>query len=75
MSRDPYSELPLTVECWVRLRNATARNDLLSSELVLSRGHWALFTAAENYLWLEPGETKRIPVNTTEGLTVEAWNQ
>jgi len=38
-------------------------------------GHLDTFTAAENCLWLEPGETKRIPVNATEGLTVEAWNR
>lgn len=42
---------------------------------MLRPGHLDTFTAAENYLWLEPGETGRIPVNTTEGLTVEAWNR
>lgn len=38
-------------------------------------GHLDTFTAAENYLWLEPGEMKRIHVSDTKGLTVEAWNR
>jgi beta-mannosidase len=37
-------------------------------------GHLDTFTAGENFLWLEPGETKRIPVSESSGLSAEAWN-
>jgi beta-mannosidase len=37
-------------------------------------GHRDTFTAAENGLWLEPGETKSIPVSDSNGLILEAWN-
>lgn len=37
-------------------------------------GHADTFLADENYFWLNPGETRRVVVNTTEGLKLEAWN-
>jgi beta-mannosidase len=37
-------------------------------------GHSDTFHASENYLWLEPGESKTITVNTTEGVQLEGWN-
>ena len=37
-------------------------------------GHQDTFTAKDNVLWLEPGESRVIEVNTTEGLTVKGWN-
>jgi beta-mannosidase len=37
-------------------------------------GHAGTFFADENYLWLDPGETKSVPVNETEGLKVFGWN-
>ena len=41
----------------------------------LSRpGHADTFEASEGYLWLEPGESRTIRVNTTDGVIVEAWN-
>jgi beta-mannosidase len=46
MSRDPYGEPPLTVECWVKLRSATGRNDILCSERPDSGEQWTLFTTA-----------------------------
>jgi len=36
--------------------------------------HADTFRASENYLWLEPGESKTITVNTTEGVQLEGWN-
>lgn len=41
---------------------------------VLRLGHLDTFTADDNYIWLEPGETHQIRVDTTEGLSVQAWN-
>jgi beta-mannosidase len=32
------------------------------------------FSAEDNYFWLEPGETKAVPVNMADGLSVKAWN-
>jgi beta-mannosidase len=37
-------------------------------------GHADTFHASENFVWLEPGESKKIKVNTTEGLKLEGWN-
>jgi beta-mannosidase len=37
-------------------------------------GHQDTFTASDNFLWLEPGESQAIRVNTTEGLKLEGWN-
>jgi beta-mannosidase len=37
-------------------------------------GHLDTFTASENAFWLDPGETKMIEVNSTDGLTLEAFN-
>jgi len=43
--------------------------------VVLHRpGHADTFTADEGLLWLDPSETRRVRVNTTEGLTVDALN-
>jgi beta-mannosidase len=41
---------------------------------VLRPGHLDTFTADDNYIWLDPGESKTVSVNTTEGLTAGAWN-
>jgi beta-mannosidase len=37
-------------------------------------GHLDTFTASDNYFWLDAGEKRVISVNTSEGLTVAAWN-
>ena len=37
-------------------------------------GHAHTFYANENYFWLDPGETKTVKVNETEGLKVFGWN-
>ena len=42
--------------------------------MVLRPGHADTFTAAENFLWLNPGEEKRIAVDCTEGLSAWALN-
>jgi beta-mannosidase len=38
-------------------------------------GHADTFFADENYLWLEPGETKSVKVSDTKGLVLNAWNK
>jgi len=42
--RAEYQELPLTVECWVRLFQKQTYNILVASELKSSPTHWELFT-------------------------------
>jgi beta-mannosidase len=37
-------------------------------------GHLDTFTASENYLWVDAGETRVINVNNTDGLVAAAWN-
>jgi beta-mannosidase len=32
------------------------------------------FSVEDNFFWLAPGETVAVPVNMTEGLSVNAWN-
>ena len=41
---------------------------------VLQPGRMDTFTANDNYFWLDPGESHTVEVNSTEGLTLEAWN-
>ena len=41
---------------------------------VLQLGHLDTFTADANYFWLDPGESKVVHVNSTDGLKVEGWN-
>lgn len=42
--------------------------------MVTCPGHADVFTAYENFLWLNPGEEKRISVDRTEGLSAWALN-
>ena len=37
-------------------------------------GHLDTFLIDDNYLWLDPGESKTIGVNATDGLQLSAWN-
>ena len=37
-------------------------------------GHADTFTAEDNYFWLDPLESRSIPVNDTDGIVVSAWN-
>jgi beta-mannosidase len=37
-------------------------------------GHADTFHASENFVWLDPGESKTIAVNAMEGLKLEGWN-
>jgi hypothetical protein len=37
-------------------------------------GHAHTFTPEDGFLWIDPGETRRIKVDSTEGLTFEALN-
>ncbi len=32
------------------------------------------FTASDNYIWLDPGESAELEVNITKGLVTDAWN-
>jgi hypothetical protein len=41
---------------------------------VLRPSHLDTFTADDNYFWLEPGESRLIIVNDSQGLTAGAWN-
>lgn len=41
-----YRELPLTVECWARLRSATRFNVLVANEAKTSPTHWELYSYA-----------------------------
>ncbi len=56
----------------VTIRN---QGDLPGVGINLSRpGHADTFLADENFFWLNPGEVKRVKVNDTRGLRLEAWN-
>jgi beta-mannosidase len=37
-------------------------------------GHGDTFFSDENYFWLNPGESKTLAVNTTEGVVAQGWN-
>lgn len=37
-------------------------------------GHLDELTVEDNYFWLLPGESRSLQINSTEGLTVKAWN-
>ena len=37
-------------------------------------GHMDTFQPEDNFFWLEPGETKSVKVNDTNGLVVKGWN-
>ena len=69
----PRTELTVTAEDGAAvLRNA---GDVPAiGAMVLRPGHADTFTAAENFLWLNPGEEKRIAVDCTEGLSAWALN-
>ena len=42
--------------------------------MVIDPGHMDTFTAMENFIWLDPGKTKRIPVDHLEALVPWALN-
>jgi len=37
-------------------------------------GHLDTFIAEDNYFWLDPGETMKVAVSTTDRIEVRAWN-
>ncbi len=42
--RADFRQFPITVECWVRLKNASSYNILVANELKSSATHWEIFT-------------------------------
>lgn len=77
-SRDCLFRLP---PAWVILETrrgkavVTNKGQVPAVGVMVQRlGHLDTFTASENAFWLDPGETKTIAVNSTDGLTVEAFN-
>jgi len=42
---------------------------------IVRPGHADTFKASDNYFWLDPGESKTILVNQTEGLDLKTWNK
>ncbi|MES2794096.1 MAG: ThuA domain-containing protein, partial [Planctomycetota bacterium] len=42
--RPEFQRLPLTVECWTRLKDASSYNILVANELKSSATHWELFS-------------------------------
>lgn len=42
----PYSQLPLTVECWVKLNSRDGYNILVANHAKTSDDHWELYTEA-----------------------------
>jgi beta-mannosidase len=76
--KDSLFELPrTTLELSVGAGKAVIRNSGQRPAVgaaVLRPGHLASFSASDNYFWLDAGESMRIRVNATEGLTATAWN-
>jgi beta-mannosidase len=65
--------LALQVEAGrVRLTNTGALPAVAAE--VRRPGHLDTFTASDNCLWLDPGQSVWVTVNSTEGLTAGAWN-
>lgn len=56
----------------VTIRN-TGKLPALGVE-VLRPGHADTFTAGDGMLWLDPGESRTVAVDTLDGLRVAAWN-
>lgn len=53
----------------------TNTGDVPAACAVVARpGHLDTFEASDGGFWLEPGESRRVRVNASEGLAVEAWN-
>jgi beta-mannosidase len=71
--RLPRTTLALTVEGQRAI--VTNTGALPAVGVGISRpGHAHDFTVSDNYLWLDPGETRGMAANATEGLAVRAWN-
>ena len=69
----PRTTLALSIESGEAIIRNTGSRPAVGAA-VLRLGHLASFSASDNYFWLEPGESKGIRVNDTEGLTAHAWN-
>jgi beta-mannosidase len=75
-------------DCLFTLPRATLRVDVAGGRVTVANtgklpavgvevsrpGHAHGFTVSDNYLWLDPGETRGMAANATEGLAVGAWN-
>ncbi len=69
----PKTKVTLRIENGKAILSNTGKLPAVATN-VLRPGHLDTFTADDNYVWLDPGESKTVSVNTTEGLTVGAWN-
>jgi beta-mannosidase len=78
LAKDCLFELPKTkLSVEVREGKVVVKNDgtLPAVGVEISQpGHLDEFFAEDNYFWLDPGETKIVPVNAVKGRSVKAWN-
>ena len=73
--RAEYHELPITVECWVRLFQKQTYNILVASELKSSPTHWELFTQpGSGHLTLFSPGMQPDHVGTTVDLADGHWH-
>jgi type 1 glutamine amidotransferase len=73
--RAEYHELPITVECWVRLFQKQTYNILVASELKSSPTHWELFTQpGSGHLTLFSPGMQPDHVGTTVDLADGQWH-
>ena len=69
----PRTTLALRTEDGCAVVSNTGDVPAIGAE-VYRAGHADTFTAQENFFWLDPGEEKRVPVDTADGLSVRALN-
>lgn len=74
-SRPSYSQVPLTVECWVKLRSAQQPNVLVSNEPRESSTHWEIltFSGSGNLGTALPGYTPELTVSQ-RGIVDGGWH-
>jgi type 1 glutamine amidotransferase len=73
--RAEYHEVPITVECWVRLFQKQTYNILVASELKSSPTHWELFTQpGSGHLTLYSPGMQPDHVGTTVDLADGEWH-
>jgi hypothetical protein len=69
----PTTTLELVVEDGVAVVTNTGALPALGVS-VKRPGHAHTFTPEDGFLWIDPGEAKRISIDAVEGLTLEALN-
>jgi len=73
--RAEYHELPITIECWVRLFQKQTYNIVVANELKSSPTHWELFTQpGSGHLTLYSPGMKPDHVGTTVDLADGQWH-